>query len=99
MAEEPTTDGKPKKEKVHTKEWHPGDTQRFVMGLLFLLPFDALIIIIAIRIFFLDFAVNLETLDMQPLLLILITGLIATVNSAAAFYFTSKAAEKARAPA
>lgn len=87
-----------KKTEKAKKEWHPGDTQRFIMGLLLLLPFDALIIIIAIRIFYLDFAVNLETLDIQPLLLILITGLIATVNSAAAFYFTSKAAEKARAP-
>lgn len=80
------------------KEWHPGDLQRFIMGLLFLVPFDVILIIIAIRIFYLDISVNVENLDVQPLLLILITGLIGIVNSAAAFYFTSKAAEKARAP-
>lgn len=89
----------PKDPKTKTaKEWHPGDLQRFVMGILFILPFDVLLIAIAIRIFYLPITVDVTSLDVQPLLLILITGLIAVVNSAAAFYFTSKATERARAP-
>jgi hypothetical protein len=88
-----------KKGEKAKKEWHPGDTQRFIMGLLFLLPFDVLIIIIAIRIWFLDITISVDSFDLQILLTILLTALVGIVNSAAAFYFTSKAAEKARAPA
>ena len=69
------------------------------MGLVFVLPFSFLIIVIGVRIWFLEITLDLESLDLQILLTILLTALVGIVNSAAAFYFTSKATEKARAPA
>jgi len=73
-----------------------GDLQRFIVAVLFIVPFIGLVIVVGYILIRTPISIEPVELDLQLIIISLITALTAIVSTAATFYFSSKATERAK---
>jgi len=73
-----------------------GDLQRFIVAVLFIVPFIFLVGVVGYILISTPIEIQPVDLDLQLIIIALITALTGIVSSAATFYFSSKATERAK---
>jgi len=73
-----------------------GDLQRFIVAVLFIVPFIGLVMVVGYILIRTPISIAPVELDLQLIIISLITALTGIVSMAATFYFQSKATERAK---